>query len=66
MQSLSRTQIPVLNNYDYGIITFYNSLSDSGNTVRIEKVAAFDPSEALALIEGLETDIENSEIRNDL
>ena len=54
-------QIAVSNGYDPAIITHYNNLNDLGNTVRIEKAAAFDATEALKLIEKLETDIENSE-----
>ena len=66
-------QLGVSNGHDYGVITNWNDLNDMGNTVRIEKVAAFDASAALALIDILETSIEktgiagqNSEIIFDL
>lgn len=36
-------QIAVSNNDTPGIITFYNNLSDSGNTVRIEKAEPSTP-----------------------
>ena len=58
-------QMGISNGYDPAIITFYNDLGDGGNTVRIEKVAAFDATAALALIEALETGVEKSEIRNE-
>ena len=53
-------QLGVSNGYDYGVITSWNNLNDMGNTVRIEKVAAFDASAALALIDSLETSIEKA------
>ena len=58
-------QMGISNGYDPAIITFYNDLGDGGNTVRIEKVAAFDATAALAAIEALETGVEKSEIRNE-
>ena len=45
-------QISVSNGYDPGVITSWNDLSDSGNTVRLEIAAAFDATEALELLEG--------------
>ena len=45
-------QISVSNGYDPGVITSWNDLSDIGNTVRLEKAAAFDATEALELLEG--------------
>ncbi|MBO7302364.1 MAG: hypothetical protein J6U58_06620, partial [Bacteroidaceae bacterium] len=42
--------------YDPGVITFWNNLNDSGNTVRFEKAAAFDATAALSLIEGYESE----------
>lgn len=51
-------QMGISNGYDPAVITHYNDLGDGGNTVRIEKVAAFDASAALAAIEALETGIE--------
>ena len=52
-------QMGISNGYDPAIITFYNDLGDGGNTVRIEKVATFDATAALAAIEALETGIES-------
>lgn len=37
----------ISNGYDPAVITFYNSLSDGGNQVKILEVADFDPTEAL-------------------
>ena len=53
-------QMGISNGYDPAVITFYNDLGDGGNTVRIEKVATFDATEAIAAIKGLETGIESS------
>ena len=50
-------QMGISNGYDPAIITFYNDLGDGGNTVRIEKVAAFDATAALAAIDALETNV---------
>ena len=49
-------QISVSNGYDPGVITSWNNLSDSGNTVRFEKAAAFDAAAALSLVEGYESE----------
>ena len=60
-------QIAVSNTFEYGIITFYNDLTDAGNTVRLEKVATFDATPALALInayENGETAIEEVNVEN--
>ena len=60
-------QIAVSNTFEYGIITFYNDLTDAGNTVRLEKVATFDATAALALInayENGETAIEEVNVEN--
>ena len=54
-------QMGISNGYDPAIITFYNDLGDGGNTVRIEKVATFDPAKAIEAIKALETGINNSE-----
>ena len=60
-------QIAVSNTFEYGIITFYNDLTDAGNTVRLEKVATFDATAALALIDAYEngeTAIEEVNVEN--
>ena len=54
-------QMGISNGYDPAIITFYNDLGDGGNTVRIEKVATFDATAALAAIEAL-TGIEETTV----
>ena len=59
-------QMGISNGYDPAIITFYNDLGDGGNTVRIEKVAAFDATAALALIDALETGVEPSTLNSQL
>lgn len=48
------SQIGISTNYSPDVITFYNSLGDPGNCVRIELAAAFNPTEALALISDFE------------
>ena len=50
-------QMGISNGYAPAVITHYNDLGDAGNTVRIEKVAAFDASAALAAIEALENPV---------
>lgn len=55
-------QIAVSNNYNPGIITFYNDLGDGGNTVRLEKATVFAPETALAKIETYETSIKKEEL----
>ena len=45
-----KMQMGISNGYDPAVITFWNDLGDGGNTVRIEKAATFDVSEALAAI----------------
>ena len=57
-------QMGISNGYDPAIITFYNDLGDGGNTVRIEKVAAFDATAALAAIDALETGVEPSTLNS--
>ena len=60
-------QIGVSNNYPLGIITFYNDLTDAGNTVRLEKASKFDATGAIALIQAFEspaTVIEDVKIEN--
>ena len=60
-------QIAVSNTFEYGIITFYNDLTDAGNTVRLEMVATFDATAALALIDAYEngeTAIEEVNVEN--
>ena len=51
-------QMGISNGYTPAVITHYNDLGDGGNTVRIEKVAAFDATAALAAIKALETGID--------
>ena len=60
-------QIGVSNGYTPAVITSYNDLTDAGNTVRFEKVAAFDATAALADIEAYEasTAIEEVEMRDE-
>ena len=60
-------QIGVSNGYTPAVITSYNDLTDAGNTVRFEKVAAFDATAALAVIEAYEasTAIESVEMRDE-
>ena len=48
--------ISVSNGYTPGVITFWNDLSDSGNTVRFEKATVFNATAALSLIEGYESE----------
>lgn len=48
------SQIGISNGYDPCVITSYNNLGDQGNCVRIELAAAFEPTEALALINDYE------------
>ena len=57
----SQKQMGISNGYDPAVITHWNDLGDGGNTVRIEKAAAFDATAALAAIKALETGINNSE-----
>ncbi len=51
--SLNGSHIGVSNNYEYGVITFYNSTNDGGNCVAINEVEGktFDPSAAISAIE---------------
>ena len=50
-------QMGISNGYDPAVITHWNDLGDGGNTVRIEKVAVFDATAALAAIEALENPV---------
>ena len=49
-EDAEKMQMGISNGYDPAVITFWNDLGDGGNTVRIEKAATFDVSEALAAI----------------
>ena len=59
----NKKQLGISNgSYTYGVITFYNDLTDQGNNVRLEKIAAFDPTNALAEISKYETNAIKAEL----
>ena len=52
----------ISNGFDPAVITHYNSTNDEGNNSRIEKVATFDPTNALANISTYETNAIKAEL----